>query len=256
MKTTSLTNPLTLLTLEEDLLMSTNLLTRLVFALLHLSLAKDLPLMMLLHPELTFLMTNSIATHTCLTLKYLLLCTPLPGSRTAPSCIYRPLGHLSPRSAWHKTNLLSKVKVLNSDPVKASSSVLMPTREETKTLVSHCMRSKYIDTYTSIEFHSPSFGREPGFRLNKTDSQMPRLPRSHTPRVEPMIPVPHSRSISVVSTGTAHDEDISSLMIRGATDLRNAKFEIDEQVYPNKYYNRILSQYGCSVRKSPDCKAS
>ena len=236
--------------------MSTNMLTRLVFALLHLSLAKDLPLMMLPHLELISFVTSSVATHTCLTSKYLLLCIPLLVSQTAPNCIYRPLGHLNPRSAWHKINLLSKVKVLNSDPVKASSSVSMPTREEMKILVGHYMRSKYIDTYNPVEFHSPSFGREPGFRLNKTDSQMPRLPRSHTPRVEPMIPVPHSRSISVVSTGTAHDEDISSLMIRGATDLRNAKFEIDEQVYPNKYYNRIRSQYGCSVRKSPDCKAS
>ena len=200
--------------------MSTNLLTRLVFALLHLSLAKDLPLMMLPHLELISFVTSSVATHTCLTSKYLLLCIPSLVSRTAPNCIYLPLVPLSLQSAWHKINLLSKVKVLNSDPVKASSSVLMPTREETKTLVGHCMRSKYTDTYTSIEFHSPSFGREPGFRLNKTDSQMPRLPRSHTPRVEPMISVPHSRSISVVSTGTAHDEDISSLMIRDRKSTR------------------------------------
>ena len=146
--------------------------------------------------------------------------------------------------------------MFSSDLVKAFNSVSTLTKEGMKTLVGHCMRSKYVDIHASIELGSPSFGREPGFRLNKTDSQMPRLPRSHTPRVEPMMPVTHSRSISVISAGTAHDEDISSLMIRGATDLRNAKFEIDEQVYPNKYYNRILSQYGCSVKKSPDCKAS
>ncbi|CCM03174.1 uncharacterized protein FIBRA_05296 [Fibroporia radiculosa] len=39
-----------------------------------------------------------------------------------------------------------------------------------------------------------------------------------------------SRSASVVSSVlTRQDEDISSIMMRGATDLRNAKFEVEEQ---------------------------
>lgn len=56
------------------------------------------------------------------------------------------------------------------------------------------------------------------------------------------MPNAHSRSISVVSA--AHDEDISSLMIRGATDLRSAKFEIEEQVY---IYNIHLNYSHCNL---------
>ena len=48
------------------------------------------------------------------------------------------------------------------------------------------------------------------------------------------FPQVHSRSGSVTSSifgrQSAQDEDISSIMMRGATDLRNAKFEIEEQV--------------------------
>ncbi|KAI0081724.1 hypothetical protein K474DRAFT_1694784 [Panus rudis PR-1116 ss-1] len=59
----------------------------------------------------------------------------------------------------------------------------------------------------------------------------PRLRRSHTPRVDPAIhaiPV-HSRSASVLSMRPDPDEDISSIMMRGATDLRNAKMELEDQ---------------------------
>lgn len=48
---------------------------------------------------------------------------------------------------------------------------------------------------------------------------------------EDVTPRPHSRSVSVLSSVHARqDDDISSLMMRGATDLRNAKYEIEEQV--------------------------
>ncbi|KAI0940017.1 hypothetical protein AcV5_001238 [Taiwanofungus camphoratus] len=48
-------------------------------------------------------------------------------------------------------------------------------------------------------------------------------------RNEP-VPPAHSRSASVVSSIFGrHDEDISSIMMRGATDLRNTKFEVEEQ---------------------------
>lgn len=54
-----------------------------------------------------------------------------------------------------------------------------------------------------------------------------------------------SRSVSVVSslverTGHGQEEDISSVMMRGATDLRNAKYEIEELVslgYPLRRFN-------------------
>lgn len=50
------------------------------------------------------------------------------------------------------------------------------------------------------------------------------------PRAEFTTPG-YSRSASVVSSVIGrNDEDISSIMMRGATDLRNAKYEIGEQV--------------------------
>ena len=49
------------------------------------------------------------------------------------------------------------------------------------------------------------------------------------PRAEVTTPG-YSRSASVVSSIVGRqDEDISSIMMRGATDLRNAKYEIEEQ---------------------------
>lgn len=45
-----------------------------------------------------------------------------------------------------------------------------------------------------------------------------------------LVTRPHSRSVSVLSSGARQEEDISTIMMRGATDLRNAKFEIEEQV--------------------------
>ncbi|KAK7695900.1 hypothetical protein QCA50_000539 [Cerrena zonata] len=94
------------------------------------------------------------------------------------------------------------------------------------------------------EAQSHSFARESGFRLStstphRLDSQMPRLPRSHTPRVDHMMPINQSRSMSVVSSATANDEDISSLMIRGATDLRSAKFELKSRYIFLKISKRI-----------------
>ena len=56
----------------------------------------------------------------------------------------------------------------------------------------------------------------------------------------PFAPDPHrfddagprapSRSASVLSSVQGrHDDDLSTIMMRGATDLRNAKFELEEQ---------------------------
>lgn len=45
--------------------------------------------------------------------------------------------------------------------------------------------------------------------------------------------ISRTRSASVLSSSygqAAQDEDISSIMMRGATDLRNVKFENEEQV--------------------------
>ena len=59
------------------------------------------------------------------------------------------------------------------------------------------------------------------------DATNPSLPAPHTEFMTPG----YSRSASVVSSVVGRqDEDISSIMMRGATDLRNAKFEIEEQV--------------------------
>lgn len=46
-----------------------------------------------------------------------------------------------------------------------------------------------------------------------------------------VAPPAHSRSASVLSPVRGRPEDdISSIMMRGATDLRNAKFEVEESV--------------------------
>lgn len=55
-------------------------------------------------------------------------------------------------------------------------------------------------------------------------------PSQLAPRAEYATPG-YSRSASVVSSIIGRqEEDISSIMMRGATDLRNAKYEIEEQV--------------------------
>lgn len=51
---------------------------------------------------------------------------------------------------------------------------------------------------------------------------------------EEMPPRVQSRSASVLSSVHGrHDDDLSSIMMRGATDLRHAKFELEEQVAPS-----------------------
>lgn len=51
-------------------------------------------------------------------------------------------------------------------------------------------------------------------------------------RSEEMPPHAPSRSVSVLSSthGRHQEDDLSSIMMRGATDLRHAKFELEEQV--------------------------
>lgn len=65
--------------------------------------------------------------------------------------------------------------------------------------------------------------------LQERPSEHHPVHRENTQRVKS-----HSRSASVVSSvfgrQNGQDEDISSIMMRGATDLRNAKYEIEEQV--------------------------
>ena len=54
---------------------------------------------------------------------------------------------------------------------------------------------------------------------------------AHHLRRPDIAPYAHSRSASVLSSVHGRQEDdISSIMMRGATDLRNAKFEVEEQV--------------------------
>ena len=62
--------------------------------------------------------------------------------------------------------------------------------------------------------------------MPSNDSQMP-------PQVsEEGLPHARSRSASVLSLSAAPEDDISAIMMRGASDLRNVKYENDEQVKP------------------------
>ena len=78
------------------------------------------------------------------------------------------------------------------------------------------------------------------------------VPRLHQDRLSSA----HSRSASVVSSLFPRpDEDISSLMMRGATDLRNVKFEVEEQVSPiGCCAYRVVISPGCSVARLLSCK--
>ncbi|KAI0353620.1 hypothetical protein OH77DRAFT_1438040 [Trametes cingulata] len=63
----------------------------------------------------------------------------------------------------------------------------------------------------------------PAVAAHSWSEQVPR-------KSEDLIPRAQSRSVSVLSSVRGgQDEDISSIMMRGATDLRNAKYEIEEQ---------------------------
>ncbi|CAL1700791.1 unnamed protein product [Somion occarium] len=125
-----------------------------------------------------------------------------------------------PTAATESTRL-----TLNKLALKGSAPHLRPGKSLQQRLNANERRDDDSEVYSA-------FSKEQEYRHNTPvkvqDSQVPRLPRSHTPRPEPRMPAAHSRSVSVVS-GMAHDEDISSIMMRGATDLRNTKFEIEEQ---------------------------
>ncbi|KZT12495.1 uncharacterized protein LAESUDRAFT_808096 [Laetiporus sulphureus 93-53] len=75
----------------------------------------------------------------------------------------------------------------------------------------------------------------PGLSHEGRSMDAPRIPHDgsvgyDTPNPSQFMPPPYSRSVSVTSTTLARqDEDISSIMMRGATDLRNARFEAEEQ---------------------------
>ncbi|KAL6309669.1 hypothetical protein BKA93DRAFT_821394 [Sparassis latifolia] len=71
---------------------------------------------------------------------------------------------------------------------------------------------------------------------NRASSSLSYTVPSVTPKPIPssmhnnFMPSSHSRSASVVSSTLGRqDEDISSIMMRGATDLRNTKYEVEEQ---------------------------
>ncbi len=73
-------------------------------------------------------------------------------------------------------------------------------------------------------------------------------------RSEEMPPHAHSRSVSVLSSthGRHQEDDLSSIMMRGATDLRHAKFELEEQVVISVLERRIYAEHHFdSVDKSP-----
>ncbi|RPD67209.1 hypothetical protein L227DRAFT_17539 [Lentinus tigrinus ALCF2SS1-6] len=64
-----------------------------------------------------------------------------------------------------------------------------------------------------------------------------------------MAPRPHSRSVSVLSSAGRQEDDISTIMMRGATDLRNAKFETEEQ---RREIAFLQEQLECSRKEKSD----
>ena len=109
-----------------------------------------------------------------------------------------------------------------------------------RTRVSCCHlsgRSRPLDRCMLPDAQHDSFtSLQPAFQQQRVESSVVDTavdaanPRSLVSRANCMTPG-YSRSASVVSSIVGRqDEDISSIMMRGATDLRNAKFEIEEQV--------------------------
>ncbi|KAI0796712.1 hypothetical protein C8Q75DRAFT_862536 [Abortiporus biennis] len=69
--------------------------------------------------------------------------------------------------------------------------------------------------------------------LNNPEHTTPtasRQPIARHPQLHPLPPALHSRSVSVASSVLdRNDDDLSSIMMRGATDLRNAKVTVEDQ---------------------------